>query len=172
MSLPVSLELSADGVLASQILSFSLIQQDLFTMSAQQGSVRKRKDASVVGKAKEPAATGITNPRDPDLDALVKASMEVKTQGVEWDYRIAITVITILAFVTRFWGISHPNEVVFDEVHFGKVIAHKHFPSPHGTQLTSTLIVCLLLPRANLLLRCSSSFWKASLCPDGLVCGL
>jgi dolichyl-phosphate-mannose-protein mannosyltransferase len=91
-------------------------------MSGQQGSVRKRKDASVVGKAKEPAATGIASPRDPDLDALVKANMEVQSTGVEWDYRIAFTVITILAFVTRFWGISHPNEVVFDEVHFGKVM--------------------------------------------------
>jgi dolichyl-phosphate-mannose-protein mannosyltransferase len=99
-------------------------------MSAQQGSVRKRKDASVVGKAKEPAVTGITTPRDPDLDALVKANMEVKTGGVEWDYRIAITVITILAFVTRFWGISHPNEVVFDEVHFGKVIPRGSYPQP------------------------------------------
>ena len=89
---------------------------------SQQGSVRKRKDASVVGKAKEPATTGIVAPRDPDLDALVKANLEIKSQGPEWDYRIAITVITFLAFLTRFWGISHPNEVVFDEVHFGKVM--------------------------------------------------
>jgi dolichyl-phosphate-mannose-protein mannosyltransferase len=29
--------------------------------------------------------------------------------------------MTLLAFVTRFYGISHPNQVVFDEVHFGKV---------------------------------------------------
>jgi dolichyl-phosphate-mannose-protein mannosyltransferase len=39
----------------------------------------------------------------------------------EWDYKLALVVITILAFITRFWGISHPNQVVFDEVHFGKV---------------------------------------------------
>ena len=39
----------------------------------------------------------------------------------EWDYKAALLVITILAFITRFWGINHPNEVVFDEVHFGKV---------------------------------------------------
>jgi len=38
-----------------------------------------------------------------------------------WDYKLALAVITALAFVTRFWGISHPNQVVFDEVHFGKV---------------------------------------------------
>lgn len=41
----------------------------------------------------------------------------------EWDYKLALVVITVLAFVTRFWGISHPNQVVFDEVHFGKVRA-------------------------------------------------
>jgi hypothetical protein len=98
---------------------------------SQQGSVRKRKDGSVVGKAKEPAATGIAALREPDLDALVKANMEIKAPGVEWNYRIAITLITILAFVTRFWGISHPNEVVFDEVHFGKVMfTLPNYPEP------------------------------------------
>jgi dolichyl-phosphate-mannose-protein mannosyltransferase len=39
----------------------------------------------------------------------------------EWDYKLAITVMTVLAFITRFWGIRHPDQVVFDEVHFGKV---------------------------------------------------
>jgi dolichyl-phosphate-mannose-protein mannosyltransferase len=86
-----------------------------------QGSVRKRKDVSTPAKAKDSPATGIATPREPDLDALVKANLSSKGAGVEWDYRAAITVITVLAFITRFWGISHPNEVVFDEVHFGKV---------------------------------------------------
>lgn len=39
----------------------------------------------------------------------------------EWDYKLGLLITTILSFITRFWGISHPNEVVFDEVHFGKV---------------------------------------------------
>lgn len=39
----------------------------------------------------------------------------------EWQYKVALAVITVLAFATRFYGISHPNQVVFDEVHFGKV---------------------------------------------------
>jgi dolichyl-phosphate-mannose-protein mannosyltransferase len=61
-----------------------------------------------------------------DVLAKVKPQTIVRQQpftkpGSEWDYRLAITIITILAFVTRFWGISHPNQVVFDEVHFGKV---------------------------------------------------
>ncbi|KAK5940523.1 Dolichyl-phosphate-mannose--protein mannosyltransferase 4 [Knufia obscura] len=42
----------------------------------------------------------------------------------EWDYKIAITIITVLAFATRFYGISHPDEVVFDEVHFGKFASY------------------------------------------------
>jgi len=44
-----------------------------------------------------------------------------QTVTSQWDYKVALTVITVLAFITRFWGINHPNEVVFDEVHFGKV---------------------------------------------------
>ncbi|KAK7542885.1 protein O-mannosyl-transferase 1 [Phyllosticta citribraziliensis] len=44
--------------------------------------------------------------------------------GREWDYKLAITVITALAFITRFWNISHPDQVVFDEVHFGKFASY------------------------------------------------
>ena len=88
-------------------------------MSSPAGSVRKRKDANFPVKAKDAPATTVAAPRDSELDALVKANIQ-KT-GVEWDYRIALSIITLLAFITRFWGISHPNEVVFDEVHFGKV---------------------------------------------------
>lgn len=98
-------------------------------MSAQGGSVRKRRDHSSPAKAKDAFATGIAAPRDPDLDAIAKASLENKSSGVEWDYRIAVTVLTVLAFITRFWGISHPNEVVFDEVHFGKVWNHTNLYS-------------------------------------------
>ena len=88
-------------------------------MSSPGGSVRKRKDANVPVKAKDAPTTSIATPPDPELDALIKAN--TKQNGVEWDYRIAMSIITLLAFITRFWGISHPNEVVFDEVHFGKV---------------------------------------------------
>lgn len=41
----------------------------------------------------------------------------------EWDYWLAIVILTVLAFATRFYRIDYPNEVVFDEVHFGKVRA-------------------------------------------------
>ncbi|KAL8671046.1 MAG: hypothetical protein Q9168_004439 [Polycauliona sp. 1 TL-2023] len=42
----------------------------------------------------------------------------------EWDYKLALFIITTIAFITRFWGINHPNEVVFDEVHFGKFASY------------------------------------------------
>jgi dolichyl-phosphate-mannose-protein mannosyltransferase len=88
-------------------------------MSSPAGSVRKRKDANVPVKGKDASAASIAAPRNPELDDLIKTN--AKQNGVEWDYRIAVSIITLLAFITRFWGISHPNEVVFDEVHFGKV---------------------------------------------------
>jgi dolichyl-phosphate-mannose-protein mannosyltransferase len=53
------------------------------------------------------------------LNGLTVSSKKVVTS--EWDFKLGLVVITVLSFVTRFWGISHPNEVVFDEVHFGKV---------------------------------------------------
>lgn len=38
--------------------------------------------------------------------------------------KIALGVITALAFCTRFYSISYPDQVVFDEVHFGKFAAY------------------------------------------------
>ncbi|KAI9681215.1 MAG: hypothetical protein M1817_002497 [Caeruleum heppii] len=56
------------------------------------------------------------------LDILARANPP--TARNQWDYQLALLVITILAFATRFYGISHPNEVVFDEVHFGKFASY------------------------------------------------
>lgn len=61
---------------------------------------------------------------DSDIQSIPPRVLEPKKKS-EWDYRIACLLITVAAFVTRFWGISHPNQVVFDEVHFGKVIANQ-----------------------------------------------
>lgn len=55
---------------------------------------------------------------DEELDKLAK---KARSAYRDLDYKIALAIITALAFLTRFWGISHPAEVVFDEVHFGKV---------------------------------------------------
>ncbi len=56
-----------------------------------------------------------------ELDTLLQKSKLQSAITSEWDYKISLAIITALAFITRFWGIGHPNEVVFDEVHFGKV---------------------------------------------------
>lgn len=97
--------------------------------SPQSGSLKKRKDANFPVKPKDASSTGIAAPKDPELDALVRANLQNSSNKVEWDYRIALAILTVLAFLTRFWGISHPNEVVFDEVHFGKVRSRLGTPS-------------------------------------------
>lgn len=68
-------------------------------------------------------------PQTPNGDALTTASVKVdevletvkESASKDWDHKIAFTILTALGFLTRFWGISHPDQVVFDEVHFGKV---------------------------------------------------
>ena len=47
-----------------------------------------------------------------------------KSKDSEVQHWIAFLTMTALGFVTRFWGISHPNQVVFDEVHFGKFASY------------------------------------------------
>ena len=86
-------------------------------MASPQGSLRQR---NVPGGSSKKKNDG---PADPVIENVskVKAKSKAKGSGSEWDYKIAFTIITALAFVSRFWGISHPNQVVFDEVHFGKV---------------------------------------------------
>ncbi|KAF5328306.1 hypothetical protein D9611_014640 [Ephemerocybe angulata] len=37
---------------------------------------------------------------------------------------IVVSALTALAFALRFYKISHPDQVVFDEVHFGKFAAY------------------------------------------------
>lgn len=73
---------------------------------------------NVAGSSKKTGAAS-TTADEVELDKLVQAN--TASLNSDLNYKIALVVITILGFVTRFWGISHPNEVVFDEVHFGKV---------------------------------------------------
>lgn len=73
-------------------------------------SLRKRsgKKEAVVDNGSSPSVAG------------QGGSVAPKPQS-EWNYRLAMAVLTVLAFVTRFYKISYPDEVIFDEVHFGKV---------------------------------------------------
>jgi dolichyl-phosphate-mannose-protein mannosyltransferase len=91
-------------------------------MSSPQGIKQRGKEGKKRGTTPQPdvAVNGLANGNVADgIEQLKQAGKE--TVSKEWDYKLALTVITILAFITRFWGISHPNQVVFDEVHFGKV---------------------------------------------------
>ena len=45
--------------------------------------------------------------------------------------RIALGIVTALAFFTRFYKLHHPDEVVFDEVHFGKFAS---YVQPHDAR--------------------------------------
>ena len=73
-------------------------------------------------KDKKASVSTSTSPKtDGDLNGILKDTKLPEAVTSEWDYKLALGVITLLAFITRFWGIGHPNEVVFDEVHFGKV---------------------------------------------------
>lgn len=86
----------------------------------------------------------------------VKATAKDVVQN-DWDYKLALVIITALAFLTRFWGISHPDQVVFDEVHFGKVwmrtstccmvaIVTSAFTPTMSTKANAPCTVCILLP--------------------------
>lgn len=84
--------------------------------STPQGSLRQRNVSSKKGADSPSAAI------EHEVDKLAKAvSQKAAKKDSELDHKIALSIMTVLAFLTRFWGISHPNEVVFDEVHFGKV---------------------------------------------------
>ncbi|KAI1110504.1 glycosyltransferase family 39 protein [Nemania sp. NC0429] len=99
-------------------------------MSSPQGSLRQRNVASSSKKKTDPAA-GV----DTGVEAVGKSTRKSAASNSELGYWIAFSIITALAFVTRFWGISHPNEVVFDEVHFGKFasyyLEHTYFFDVH-----------------------------------------
>lgn len=48
-----------------------------------------------------------------------------KTPSITDDkYKLALAILTALAFITRFYIINFPKEVVFDEVHFGKFASY------------------------------------------------
>ena len=79
-------------------------------------SVRQRP-----GQKEKKAGSSPPQNQNGDPNGILKDTKLPEVVTSEWDYKLALTVITILAFITRFWGIGHPNEVVFDEVHFGKV---------------------------------------------------
>ncbi|KAF3001541.1 hypothetical protein E8E13_009534 [Curvularia kusanoi] len=84
---------------------------------------RAAKDSKKRSTTPNPPATEIISEKAANFLEKAKPYKPRQKQS-EWDYKIAITIITALAFVTRFWGITHPDQVVFDEVHFGKFASY------------------------------------------------
>lgn len=104
--------------------------------STPSGSLRQRNVPSAGKKNKDGAAS------DVEVDKLVKAATSKPTSsGSERDYKVVLFFITAMAFLTRFWGITHPNEVVFDEVHFGKVGLLVLTPEPWLTTASSVRVI-------------------------------
>lgn len=66
-----------------------------------------------ITKAVEPASTGTTAP----VKRVVVEESNARFIG-------ANLIVTVLAFAVRFFRISKPAQVVFDEVHFGKFASH------------------------------------------------
>jgi len=91
--------------------------------SPQPGSVRQRgtkdKQRPKTPNGDAPTSNGKI---EETWESVKEATKE--TANKDWDHRIAFVLLTVLGFVTRFWGISHPDQVVFDEVHFGKFASY------------------------------------------------
>ncbi|MCJ1314097.1 hypothetical protein MMC25_007777 [Agyrium rufum] len=91
-------------------------------MSSGGGSLRQRAGQS--SKKAPSTAPSAASTKDDSSNGFLVEPKYATGPASEWDYMLALGVITTLAFITRFWGISHPNEVVFDEVHFGKFASY------------------------------------------------
>lgn len=104
-------------------------------------SVRQRGGHSKKRGANADAEGAVNGKADHSTAPLTRASGS-NNDGLtsDWDYKVALVVLTILAVCTRFYGIGHPNQVVFDEVHFGKVSnCSIHSMSPPSAYLCSNL---------------------------------
>ncbi|KLJ07294.1 dolichyl-phosphate-mannose-protein mannosyltransferase [Blastomyces silverae] len=85
-------------------------------MSSPPPSLRQR-GGKKTAAVKEPQANPPSAKSNPHQKAVAKPA-------AQWDYKVALVILTVLAFATRFANISFPDEVVFDEVHFGKFASH------------------------------------------------
>lgn len=61
-----------------------------------------------------------------ELDSVIEKS-KIQEASIQKENKVTYTyliVLTLFAFLTRFYKIDYPNEVVFDEVHFGKFASY------------------------------------------------
>ena len=89
---------------------------DYCNMSSTPGNIRHRG-----GKKTEKHANGSIQSATDDLQVIVEETKATEALRSEWDFKLALGIITGIALILRFYGITHPDQVVFDEVHFGKV---------------------------------------------------
>ncbi|GAB7356169.1 hypothetical protein MBLNU459_g6760t1 [Dothideomycetes sp. NU459] len=82
----------------------------------------KQRNVASKKRGTTPGADGVLDQGADVLDQIQKDTKAVATN--EWDYKVALAIITVLAFATRFYLITHPDQVVFDEVHFGKFASY------------------------------------------------
>ena len=88
---------------------------------ADQSSVRQRKKGAR-GTTPVPASDDEVLSRAISTNATSKSSKK----KVDVGHLVTFSIVTALAFLTRFYKLNHPNEVVFDEVHFGKVSPYSY----------------------------------------------
>jgi len=87
--------------------------------------VRQRTGGGAVRKRSKSPVVGSSHHTDDETHAKITKQKNEGTgpykQPSEKGYRVAFALVTIVAFISRFWKINYPDQVVFDEVHFGKV---------------------------------------------------
>jgi len=59
-----------------------------------------------------------------EIKKLKSPNVLLAPKSPESKWNLALIVITILSFVTRYYKINEPDQVVFDEVHFGKFASY------------------------------------------------
>lgn len=82
--------------------------------------------------------------------------LNVDSARSEKHHKIALAIITALAFLTRFCGLSHPSEVVFDEAHIIRVKTNHAILPFHNVLITKSCLTSS--PRGTLPKTTSSTY--------------
>ncbi|TGZ85739.1 family 39 glycosyltransferase [Ascodesmis nigricans] len=75
------------------------------------------------GDLRPDTPTGLSASEDERIEEKPRKPL-IRRDLPETGFKVGLALVTLLAFATRFWGITYPDEVVFDEVHFGKFASY------------------------------------------------